>query len=113
MKKNKLYFFVMILLSSLRVIGDTVNFSAIVLDDITGNPLPNVSVGAGFTMDAGPVWENRFKYDHKQFITDARGITSISFLYYLNPTPLDRNLEWDMKTNLCLEPGVINSPRAP
>lgn len=44
---------------------------------------------------------------------EKRGITSISFLYYLNPTPLDRNLEWDMKTNLCLEPGVINSPRAP
>ena len=78
MKKNKLYFFVMILLSSLRVIGDTVNFSAIVLDDITGNPLPNVSVGAGFTMDAGPVWENRFKYDHKQFMTDANGVCKIS-----------------------------------
>ena len=74
----KLYFFVMILLSSLRVIGDTVNFSAIVLDDITGNPLANVSVGAGFTMDAGPVWENRFKYDHKQFITDANGVCKIS-----------------------------------
>ena len=74
----KLYFFVMILFSSLRVIGDTVNFSAIVLDDITGNPLPNVSVGAGFTMDAGPVWENRFKYDHKQFITDANGVCKIS-----------------------------------
>lgn len=74
----KLYFFVMILLSSLRVIGDTVNFSAIVLDDITGNPLANVSVGAGFTMDAGPIWENRFKYDHKQFITDANGVCKIS-----------------------------------
>ena len=23
------------------------------------------------------------------------------FLYYLNTTPLDRNLEWDMKNNLC------------
>ena len=44
---------------------------------------------------------------------EKKGLTSISFLYYLNPTPLDRNLEWDMKTNLCLEPGVINSPRAP
>ena len=44
---------------------------------------------------------------------EKRGITSISFLYYLNPTSLDRNLEWDMKTNLCPEPGVINSPRAP
>ena len=68
----------LILLSSLRLIGDTVKFSAIVLDDITGNPLANVSVGAGFTMDAGPVWENRFKYDHKQFITDANGVCKIS-----------------------------------
>ncbi len=25
------------------------------------------------------------------------------FLYYLNTTPLDRNLEWDMKNNLCPE----------
>jgi hypothetical protein len=30
------------------------------------------------------------------------------FLYYLNPTPLDRNLEWDMKTNLCPNPGSIS-----
>lgn len=26
---------------------------------------------------------------------------SPEFLYYLNTTPLDRNLEWDMKNNLC------------
>lgn len=39
---------------------------------------------------------------------EKRGITSISFLYYLNPTPLDRNLEWDMKNNLCSESGAIN-----
>jgi hypothetical protein len=44
---------------------------------------------------------------------EKRGVISISFLYYLNPTSLDRNLEWDMKNNLCPEPGVINSPRAP
>jgi hypothetical protein len=44
---------------------------------------------------------------------EKRGITSISFRYYLNPTSLDRNLEWDMKTNLCPEPGVINPPREP
>jgi hypothetical protein len=44
---------------------------------------------------------------------EKRGITSISFLYYLNPTSLDRNLEWDMKTNLCPEPEVINPPREP
>lgn len=32
---------------------------------------------------------------------------SIEFLYYLNPTSLDRNLEWDMKTNLCTNPGRL------
>ena len=26
---------------------------------------------------------------------------SVEFLYYLNLTPLDRNLEWDMENNLC------------
>lgn len=33
------------------------------------------------------------------------------FLYYLNPKPLDRNLEWDMKTNLCPDPGTLNNPQ--
>lgn len=33
---------------------------------------------------------------------------SAEFLYYLNPTALDCNLEWDMKTNLCPNPGVLN-----
>ena len=73
----KLYLLVMILLFSLRSNGDTVKFSAIVLDDITGNPLANVSVGAGFTMDAGPVWENRFKYIHKEFLSDADGVCNV------------------------------------
>lgn len=40
-----------------------------------------------------------------------RGIISVRFLYYLNPTPLDRNLEWDRKTNLCPNPGLANKPR--
>ena len=30
---------------------------------------------------------------------------------YLNPTPLDRNLEWDMKMNLCPNPGDIGNPQ--
>ena len=25
----------------------------------------------------------------------------------VNPTPLDRNLEWDVKTNLCPNPGSL------
>ena len=29
------------------------------------------------------------------------GLQGFDFLYYLNPKSLDRNLEWDMKTNLC------------
>jgi hypothetical protein len=35
-------------------------------------------------------------------------VAAPSFMYYLNPTPLDRNLEWDMKTNLCPNPGSIS-----
>ena len=35
------------------------------------------------------------------------GLRSVEFLYYLNPTPLDRNLEWDMKNNLCPKPGMV------
>ena len=34
-------------------------------------------------------------------------IKEIKFLYYLNPKSLDRNLEWDMKTNLCTDPGCL------
>lgn len=30
-------------------------------------------------------------------------VSNILMTYYLNPTPLDRNLEWDRKTNLCLD----------
>ncbi len=33
------------------------------------------------------------------------------FLYYLNPTSLDRNLEWDMKNNLCPNPGSLGQPQ--
>jgi hypothetical protein len=39
---------------------------------------------------------------------DKKGLTRISFLYYLNPNPLDRNLEWDMKNNLCPKPNLNN-----
>ena len=36
------------------------------------------------------------------------GITEVCFTYYLNPVSLDKNLEWDMKTNLCPDPGWLN-----
>lgn len=31
------------------------------------------------------------------------GFNGVQFLYYLNPKPLDRNLEWDMKNNMANE----------
>ena len=34
-------------------------------------------------------------------------IAGISFLYYLNPTPNDRSLEWDRKNNFCDKPGNL------
>lgn len=38
-------------------------------------------------------------YDH--------GIHGVLFAYYLNPTSLDRNLEWDRVHNLCTNPGSV------
>ena len=43
----------------------------------------------------------------KMFGTDVEAVAAPSFLYYLNPTPNDRNLEWDMKKNLCPNPGDL------
>ena len=37
------------------------------------------------------------------------GFQGFDFLYYLNPKSLDRNLEWDMKTNLCPTAGKHES----
>ena len=34
-------------------------------------------------------------------------ICGISLLYYLNPTPNDRSLEWDRKNNFCDKPGNL------
>ena len=42
---------------------------------------------------------------------DVSSLEGVRFLYYLNPTPNDRNLEWDMKNNLCPKPGDIGEPR--
>ena len=36
--------------------------------------------------------------------------SGVAFTYYLNPTPNDRNLEWDMKHNLCPVRGSFNLP---
>ena len=40
---------------------------------------------------------------------DKKGLVGVKFLYYLNPKSLDRNLEWDMKTNLCPTAGKHES----
>ena len=37
-------------------------------------------------------------------------VAAPSFMYYLNPTSLDRNLEWDMKNNLCIDSGSLSEP---
>ena len=37
----------------------------------------------------------------------TKKIGGVVFIYYLNPTPNDRNLEWDMKHNLCPRPGNL------
>ena len=41
---------------------------------------------------------------------DKKGLIGVKFLYYLNPTPLDRNLEWDRKTNLFTPDKPIRNP---
>ena len=38
-------------------------------------------------------------------------IRGVRFKYYLNPTLNERNLEWDMKNNLCTNPGNIGQPQ--
>ena len=42
---------------------------------------------------------------------DRRGLVGVKFLYYLNPTPLDRDLEWDMRNNLCPDSGSLGERR--
>jgi len=54
-------------------------------------------------------------YDGFQMVDEynPKGVRSVRICYYLNPTSLDRNLEWDCKTNLCRTPGSFrrNTPR--
>lgn len=51
-------------------------------------------------------------YDDFKFEGNAKtGLSGIDFFYYLNPTSLDRNLEWDMKNNLCQNPGELGMLR--
>ena len=63
---------------SLMVYADRIKFSAVVIDDLTQEPMKEVCVGAGFTTDNGPVWGGQFKYEHKQFFSDENGMCEIS-----------------------------------
>ena len=47
----------------------------------------------------------------KKLFGNSLAVASVTFLYYLNPTPNDRNLEWDMRNNLCTKPGNIGQPQ--
>ena len=46
-----------------------------------------------------------FKFHYESFDEGCR----TEFLYYLNPNPLDTNLEWDCKTNLCPMPNNLGT----
>ncbi len=40
-------------------------------------------------------------------VADKKNLYGVTFLYYLNLRPNDRNLEWDMKNNLCPNSGNV------
>ncbi len=42
---------------------------------------------------------------------DISSLEGVRFLYYLNPKSNDRNLEWDMKNNLCPTSGNMGQPK--
>lgn len=44
-------------------------------------------------------WYGKFYGDVRFEGDDAHGLTTVSFLYYVNPTCLDPNLEWDCRNN--------------
>ena len=45
----------------------------------------------------------------QNFTLSPSQVASAGFFYYLNPRSLDRNLEWDMKSNLCPNPGELGN----
>ena len=57
----------------------------------------------------------RFLYRGDDYAADrwSRKVDGLSFLYYLNPTPNDRNLEWDRKNNLCPNPENLGNKLMP
>lgn len=61
--------------------------------------------------DVCRAWYGKIYGDIKIWGGRDYSVNGVTFLYYLNPKPLDRNLEWDMKTNLCPNPGSIGLPK--
>ena len=56
-------------------------------------------------------WYGKIYGDIKIWAGCNYSVNGVKLLYYLNPTSLDRNLEWDMKTNLCPNPGSLSMPQ--
>ena len=74
----KTFYMIVLCVMSLVTYADRIRFSAVVIDDLTQEPMKDVCVGAGFTTDNGPLWEGRFKYEHKKFLSDKNGMCEIS-----------------------------------
>ena len=74
----KTFYMIVLCVMSLMTYADRIRFSAVVMDDLTQEPIKEVCVGAGFTTDNGPLWEGRFKFEHKKFFTDENGMCAIS-----------------------------------
>lgn len=54
---------------------------------------------------------SRMKVVPPNVCNEAYGESDPDRCYYLNPTPLDRNLKWDMRNNLCADPGRLGERR--
>ena len=52
-------------------------------------------------------WYGKIYGDMKIWAGENYSVNGVSFRYYLNPNPLDRNLEWDRVNNLCPNPGDV------
>jgi hypothetical protein len=105
-----------------------------VVDAENERPVEGIEVVASFSNDNGwKAWTESAPINHDRKLTDHHGrcylsgktnngditlkqgygyvVGGVEFLYYLNPTPNDCNLEWDMKHNLCSAPGNIGKPQ--
>ena len=117
MKKTlltKLRLFTLLVVGACKLAyGDLAKMEVVVVDDETGLPMTNVTVKGVFPINNGWLGLKGATPPNTDIQkTDANGrwykavIATPSFLYYLNPNPLDRNLEWDGVTNLFPGPRV-------